>query len=752
MQPLSYNFFHRACLFAIALLLCNAATAQTSLRVIEGGKNIPVEDAFVTAKNLNSKKEFVGFTNHEGVVNIPWSGKCLLQIRKLGVKTYRHEVELQEKLSIVVEHDEIDLKDVVVTGQCAATTAQLAVNSIKTIDRKKIDEMGANNLRDVLTDQLNMRLSQDNVLGASVSINGISGQNIKILMDGVPVIGRMNGNVDLSQINLNNIERIEIVEGPMSVVYGSDALGGVIHLITKRKVKEAFNYVLNGYYESNGTYNTDARFSFSTKNIEMSLSGGRNFFDGYDPNYQWQNRTMQWKPRTQYFTDNSLSFKFNKSKHTVFGNFFDEQITNRGKPTVTPYTAYGLDEFYKTRKWAVGVQNDVYFKGNNHLQFINSFSHFKRLKNTFRKDLTTGFSDITPSAADHDTSIFYLLLFRGVFTNTQLKQFQFQAGYDFNIEFAKGQRLENNFQQIHDYAFYTTLQYSPIEKIILKAGVRAAYNTRYGTPVVPSFNFKYNINKKLYLRASYAMGFRAPSLKELSLLFVDINHNIQGNSSLKAERSHNAQLEFSYEQKHKEYKFLLRPSFFFNHLYNMISLVLVDPSQQLYSYINVDKFQSVGANLNAGVAHKYFDWQLGAAYTGRYNYLSQDADVPHFGWSPELSSSLTVNIPKIFTSVAVFYKFNGMVPSYALDEKNQPFQTAIQSYSLLDASATVRLWQERFTLSAGAKNILNVKNINYNVASSGAHSSAANAMSIGMGVTGFVSLKVNMTNDFRTKR
>ncbi len=740
------------CHFVAALLLCNAATAQVSLQVLEEKKNTPVEDALITAKSNGSKKEFVGFTNEKGIVQIPLTGKCLLQIKKLGLKTFQQEVELQDKLSITVAQDEIDLKDVVITGQYTATTAQLAVNTIKTIDRKKIDEMGANNLRDVLTNQLNMRISQDNVLGSTTSINGISGQNIKILIDGVPVIGRMNGNVDLSQINLNNIERVEIVEGPMSVVYGSDALGGVIHLITKRKVKETFNYVLNGFYESNGTYNADGRFAFSTKNIEMNLSGGRNFFDGYDPNYQWQNRTMQWKPRTQYFSDNSISIKIKQSKQTLYGNFFDEVITNRGKPTVTPYSAYGFDEFYKTRRWALGLQSDVYLKGNNQLQFINSFSHFRRLKNTYRKDLTTGQSDITPSLADHDTSVFYLLLFRGVFTNTQLKQFQFQAGYDFNIEFAKGERLENNSQNIQDYAVYTTLQYSPIEKITLKAGVRAAYNTRYGTPVVPSFNFKYSINKTLSLRASYAMGFRAPSLKELSLLFVDINHNIQGNSSLKAERSHNAQVELSYEQKTKDLKFSVRPSFFFNHLYNMISLALVDPSQQLYSYINVDKFQSIGANLNAGISHKYFDWQMGAAYTGRYNSLSENMNVPHFGWSPEISSSLSVNIPKIFTSIAAFYKFNGMVPGYALDANNEAYQTAIQSYSMLDASVTVRLWKERFTVSAGAKNILNVKNINYNVAATGAHTSSSNAMSIGMGVTGFVSLKINLTNDFRKKQ
>ena len=67
-----------------------------------------------------------------------------------------------------------------------------------------------------------------------MSVQGLSGENVKILIDGVPVVGRLNGNVDLSQINLTNIERVEIVEGPLSVNYGTNALAGTINLITKK--------------------------------------------------------------------------------------------------------------------------------------------------------------------------------------------------------------------------------------------------------------------------------------------------------------------------------------------------------------------------------------------------------------------------------------------------------------------------------------------------------------------------------------
>lgn len=735
-----------------ALLLCNAAIAQTILQVADayGGG---LEDAFVTAVCKATGKEFVGFTDVRGRVKLPFSSQTQLQIKKLGYKSYTVVTHLPDTLKIELERDNVDMRDVVITGQAAATTSQQAVNTVKIIDRNKIDEMGAVNLRDALTNQLNVRVSQDNVLGSSISLNGISGQGIKILIDGVPVIGRMDGSIDLTQINLSNIERIEIVEGPMSVIYGSDALGGVINLISKRKVKEEISGGLNAYYESNGTYNADARFSFRWKDISFTTLAARNFFDGYSPGFDWRQRTMQWKPRTQYLNDNSFAFKLGQTRHVFFSNFFNEKITNRGAPTVTSYSAYGFDEYYYTRRWCLGEQSDFYLKGNNHLQVVNSFSHYRRTKNTYRKDLTTGNSELTPTAADDDTSVFHLLLFRGTWTNTAVNKIQFQAGYDFNIETAKGQRLEGNLQNIQDYALFTTIQYSPIERVTLKGGVRGAYNTRYGTPVVPSFHFRLGISKAVTLRLSYAQGFRAPSLKELSMFFVDVNHNIKGNRNLKAERSHNAQLELSYEPKLKDFTFTLKPSLFFNHIGNMISLALLDASSQLYSYMNIDKFQSTGINVNGSISHKYLDFTAGMAYTGRYNSLSTTrTDVPHFNWAAEFNSSVGVNIPKINTTVAAFYKFNGAIPGYALDNDGNLFQTAIQSYSMLDASVTVRLWKEWFIITAGAKNILNVGSINYNIASGGAHSSGGNSMSIGMGVTGFAALKINLSNSLKNEK
>ncbi|MBK7944011.1 MAG: TonB-dependent receptor [Flavobacteriales bacterium] len=126
------------------------------------------------------------------------------------------------------------LEPFVVTGQYAPGSVEGAVQKLRVIDAQRIRRMAANNLGDALRNQLNIRLSQDNLLGSSLSMQGLGGENVKVLIDGVPVTGRQNGNVDLSQLDLTGIERIELVEGPLSVSYGTNALAGTINLITKK--------------------------------------------------------------------------------------------------------------------------------------------------------------------------------------------------------------------------------------------------------------------------------------------------------------------------------------------------------------------------------------------------------------------------------------------------------------------------------------------------------------------------------------
>ena len=152
-----------------------------------------------------------------------------------------------------------DLPEVVVTGQLSETLAQDAIHKIRIIGKKELNSGLFLDVASVLSKELNIRVSEDNVLGSSISIQGISGQNVKVLIDDIPVIGRLNGSIDLSQISLNNVERIEIVEGPLSTVYGTDALAGTINIISKEQIES--KKIFTTYYETIGKYNCNLLLS-----------------------------------------------------------------------------------------------------------------------------------------------------------------------------------------------------------------------------------------------------------------------------------------------------------------------------------------------------------------------------------------------------------------------------------------------------------------------------------------------------------
>ena len=187
---------------------------------------------------------------------------------------------------------------VVATGNIMPSNASKTVHNVKIITAKTIEKQGVFNLKDLLLKENTIRISNDNLLGASMSLQGMSGQNIKILLDGVPITGRENGNIDLGQMNLNNIERIEIIEGPLSVIYGTDALGGVINMVSKRIVLDStkpYSAFANAYSESIQQNNIGAGALVKLQGLNLGASLNRNFFGGYSPNSN--SRVMLWKPK-----------------------------------------------------------------------------------------------------------------------------------------------------------------------------------------------------------------------------------------------------------------------------------------------------------------------------------------------------------------------------------------------------------------------------------------------------------------------
>jgi len=118
---------------------------------------------------------------------------------------------------VFLEPTVYNVDEVVVTGQISPERVDKSIYKVKTLGTLTINQKAANNLTELLSGELNIRSKKSNVYGSSIMMQGMGGEHVKFLVDGVPVIGRQNGELDLDQMNMQNVDHVEIIEGPMSV-------------------------------------------------------------------------------------------------------------------------------------------------------------------------------------------------------------------------------------------------------------------------------------------------------------------------------------------------------------------------------------------------------------------------------------------------------------------------------------------------------------------------------------------------------
>lgn len=623
-------------------------------------------------------------------------------------------------------------KTIIVTGQYSPTTVGNSVQKIRVIDEERLKAQQAQSLRDALLPELTMRVTQDNILGSGLSVQGVGGQNIKILVDGLPVNGRLDGNIDLSQLLLNNAQRVEIVEGPMSTLYGTDALGGLINIITKQTTKTTFTPFVNTYYESTGTYNIDGGVQGSFADVNLQANGGRYVFDGWSENEQQHVRSATWKPREQYFADWKAQSNLGSLSVLYSGRLFHELILNRGEPRA-PYYETAFDDTYRTERFINSVNLSYAVASDIHATALLGYSAYKRTKNTYFKNLVTLQSETTTQPGDQDTSRFSTINARGTIASiNDTAALNWEGGFDIVLDRTQGVRINNAKQNMNDLAAFGSLRWQPVSEIIVLPSIRYAYNSIYGAPLTPAFNVRYTPLNNTTVRASYARGFRAPSLRELYMLFVDVNHNIQGNTALQAEQSNNIQCAVELLDSDTSITWKYEVSGFYNDISNLITLALVEG--QLYSYVNIGRFSTLGATATITCSYPIGYSVVGFSAIGRTSYAETNGFTRDYAFAPEVRFQTILTDPLFDIQWGAFIKYTGALPTALVTENGTVQNGSIQAYTIADVTATYTILKEAgLTFSAGVKNLLNITAINAVNADGGAHSSGTGLQSVAQG-------------------
>lgn len=752
------------------LLLLSVITvhAQKNSGFVTGkiytAEGLPAADIRVFIQGLN--KTATSQANGYFRIDAP-TGKQNLIVQPQGKTQFVIPVEIQANTEtklpqINLKERATDLKEVVVTGQYTAQSMRNSVYNIRTITSDMVRLRGATDLKTILSTELGLRFSNDPATGISdPQIMGMSGASIKILLDGVPMMDRGTSKESLGQIDINSVERIEIIEGPMSVVYGSDAMAGVINIITKRGAKDNLSVTARvqeetagkeyNAFKDHGVHNEYLNVNWQKNGFQLGASGTRNNFGGWQGNLP--GRKKEWMPKEQWLTSAVAGYKNQNLDLWYRFNGTDETLNSMGDINSSGNVPVAADQKYLSKRWFHQLQGALVLNEKLSLNAAASYTDYSRRTLSTNVDINTGNETLATDPGTQDKDVFKSTFFRSTLQYKLTPEVFLQPGIEFNRNTGTGARIIGT-PVINDYAFFLSSQIQLTEAIQINPGFRMMKNSTYDAPpIVPSFHAKIRLDQDIDLRFSYSRGFRAPILRELYFTFKDASHDIVGNPNLKAEHSNSFEGSVVWALKNTpELRINSNLRGFYNDFRNRIDLGLDAQNGNVNTYLNISRFKTTG-----GEWINTFNWKdvqatVGLAYIGRYNQLSELKDAlgstPEFTWSPEVTSTISYLLPKISTNISLFYKFTGKKPDYITSTENgTPIAklTEVSSFHIADLTLNKTI-NKYLTLNGGARNLFDVTRIRNTAGGDSAHSGGS-SMPVNYGRSFFLGLTMQWSKN-----
>jgi len=709
------------------------------LRLQDKVSGMPVAYAYVLTSPLHGSEQENHLSDTLGQVTLQAALPLIIHVSCIGYRDVTDTLYSGSSYTLSLSPDFYQLDQVVVTGQFRPQPVDKSIYKIEVIDSKQIRLKGANNMGDLLKNELSFQHRSEGVLGDFIRIRGLTGEYVKVLIDGMPVAGRVAERIDLGQLTLNNVDHIEVIEGPMSVVYGSNALAGAINIITADYSGKRLGINTDAYYETIGTYNLNVAMSALAGRHTFSVNGSRNFFSGWGP--VDTSRFKTWKPKLQYMAGVGYQFRKGNYKTTINTDYMHEELRDPGALTLANLYEKALDGYHFTTRWnnRINVMNT--FNDDFVLNLQSGYSYYQKRKVTYLNDLVNLKKTTAEDPELHDTTTFHMVSARGFVSNIPGKKMEYQTGFDMNYESATGKRT-GGYREITDLSGFMNLVYRPVKTLSVQPGLRLMYNSNYRAPLIYGINLKFN-PPPFTIRGSYAKGFRAPSLKQLYLEFIDNNHEIHGNESLKAETADNFSLSASYDLTRKRHGVNFELNLFYNSIHNAIQLAINTTRPGWGRYFNIEGMNYVTKGIDARIRYRFspvLTLNTGVVTIGRIRLDTSNK----FEYSTDFVASVNYLIEKPAIQFALFYKYTDDYLEFAGNfntegQLNGIAHQFMEGYHILDITVTRSFFNEQLNLVAGFKNILNVTLVN-SFGAVNIHGSSNDAAVAGYGRTFFVKL------------
>lgn len=680
-------------------------------------------------QNATNKVKGGATTNSKGIATLASTeGIITITASCIGYKTYTDTISTSNLVSIYLEEDILNLEQVTVTGTRTPRSLKETPVLTQLVSRKDILGIKATTVNDILEMEIPSVEMNLHGYGAALSSQGLEGKYTLVLIDGERMAGENDGNIDFSRINAANIEQVEIVKGASSALYGSNAIGSVINIITKKPSKKFEVSASVRYAEPNQKNTSNAEIelhdepymrtflrNWDRQNINSDISVGFKMNSVYSQTY------FGYKCRDAY--------KLFNTKETV--KYYPEldSTANEGIST-TPTNIFGFADYafsnktgFNTKNWSGELRGNFY----NHEEFDferdnkhNIYSNYtaggflernldqrNTVKISFNHDVYNKylFNEIDEVKEKNYGNIFNH--FRATYSNEQYANHKLLFGAEIFNEILKSDRFSSaqETHSVNDAVIIIQDEYSVNSKTTIVGGLRSGYHSAHSLHLSPSLTIRVS-NGDFNHRVSYARGFRSPTLKELYMNWQHLTlFTIYGDKNLKAETSNYFALSTEYVNISK--RLSITGSLSYNSIKNKIGGIWT-ANQTEYHYKNGYEYSVFNTELLARwKILKPLQVKAGYAYT----HIPEDESItllsttsPH-NLTAQLDYNLTKDWYELNANIAL--KFIGKKKVRELDIDNNNFYIMeYPNYSLVNININQR-FKRNYSLSIGVKNLFN---------------------------------------------
>lgn len=470
----------------------------------------------------------------------------------------------------------VALDAVVVTAARREQRLKDVIVATEVISREEIERSGASDLAAVLVEQTGVELLGGHPAGAGVMLQGIGSERVLVLLDGHPIAGRIAGEFDVSRIPTSVIEQIEIVKGPQAVLYGSDAMGGVINVITRGGDGEGFRLSGQATAGSQGRLDGGLGASLVRGAASARVDVGR--------------RSMESTPGRSELIG-ALAER----------NDLAAKLAWTSEAVALEANVLALDE---RQRWKSGASYS--FADNE--QWTGTLSarrgHLTAIVHGSAFDhLSRGSSQPLPIAGDTGQRQTQRIVQGELLYNTALGaagRSTLDVGMQLRRDATRSVRIPGGLRSLTTIEPMTQLEWLATDNLGLTGGVRVSRSSRWGTQTSPRIALRYRPDEVLTVRASAGTGFRAPDFRELYMFFVNdgVGYSVRGNPSLRPEHSRNVSLGL---ELNRDVAFA-RVQVFWNEFRDFIETRAISAPNEppVFMYHNVDDGLTRGAETEAG--------------------------------------------------------------------------------------------------------------------------------------------------------